>query len=151
MDFGNPGRTASATGLPAVSRSDIVAPRGSVAVELPPEQTVQSAEAGSPVQIDIRARQRDAQTRRDAQQRDKANEVFVQRADRSRDEVVERRTIIDPQTRAVVLQKRDTETGETVSQLPDETLLKLRAYSRELEERAREKEGEPPHQVERRA
>lgn len=151
MDFGNPGRTASATGLPAVTRSDIVAPRGSVAVELPPEQTVQSAEAGNPVQIDIRARQRDAQTRRDAQQRNIAGDASVKQADRSRDEVVERRTIIDPQTRAVVLQKRNTETGETVSQLPDETLLKLRAYSRELTERARENDGEPLHRVERSA
>ena len=58
--------------------------------------------------------------------------------------------VIDPQTRTIVMQKKDRETGETVSQLPDETLLKLRAYSRELSERARE-DQETRRQVEREA
>ena len=63
---------------------------------------------------------------------------------------IERKLVIDPQTRAIVLQKKDLQTGETISQLPDETLLKLRAYSRELSERAREAEG-AHHQIERTA
>ena len=66
------------------------------------------------------------------------------------DETVERKLVIDPQTRAIVIQKKDTRTGETVSQLPDEVLLKLRAYSRELSERARET-AEANHQIERTA
>jgi uncharacterized FlaG/YvyC family protein len=68
---------------------------------------------------------------------------------RTTDETIERKLIIDPQTRAIVLQKKDPQTGETISQLPDETLLKLRAYSRELNERAEAEE--PSHQIERTA
>ena len=48
------------------------------------------------------------------------------------------------------VRRRDRETGETISQLPDETMLKLRIYSRELADRAREAEEQPPApQVER--
>ncbi|KRE00235.1 hypothetical protein ASE63_09130 [Bosea sp. Root381] len=146
MDFGNPGRTMPAAGTPAISRADILTPRDGSMVELSPEKTVRSAEAGDAVRIDIRAQERDAQARRDGEQRNHAAEHNMRQARHSLDDVVERRTIIDPQTRAVVTQKRNTETGETVSQLPDETLLKLRAYSRALSEKAQAQEDEPPPQ-----
>lgn len=144
MDFGNSGRTMPAAGTPAVSRADILTPRSGSTVELSPEKTVRSTEAGDAVRIDIRAQERDAQARRDGEQRNHAAEHNTRQSRQHLNDVIERRTIIDPQTRAVVTQKRNTETGETVSQLPDEALLKLRAYSRALSEKARENEDEPP-------
>lgn len=151
MDFGTPSRAAPMVGMSLVSRSDVMTPRDAVPSDLSPEKTVQSAEAGDPVRVDIGASQRDAQARRNAEQSNVAKDGVLRQADRSRDDVVERRTVIDPQTRAIVVQKRNTETGETVSQLPDETLLKLRAYSRELAERARESEDDDHPRVERTA
>ncbi|BCB19167.1 hypothetical protein [Bosea sp. ANAM02] len=150
MDFGNAPRLAAVTAASPVSRSDVTAHAGSVAVDLPPEKTVQSASAGSAVNVEVRAETRDAQSRADGERRARANAQNNREAVRTTDETVERKLIIDPQTRAIVLQKKDLQTGETISQLPDETLLKLRAYSRELSERARETE-EPPHQIERTA
>lgn len=38
---------------------------------------------------------------------------------------------IDPETAEFVFKAVDTQTGETVNQLPAETILKLRAYARE--------------------
>lgn len=150
MDFGNAPRLAAVIGAPPVTRSDVAAHAGSVAVDLPPEKTVQSASAGAAVNIEVRAETRDAQSRADGERRARTNDRNNREAVRTTDDTVERKLVIDPQTRAIVLQKKDPHTGETISQLPDETLLKLRAYARELGERAREAE-EPNHQIERTA
>ncbi|WP_377838774.1 hypothetical protein [Bosea sp. UC22_33] len=150
MDFGNAPKLAAVIGPPPVSRADVTAHAGSVAVDLPPEKTVQSASAGSAVNVEVRAETRDAQSRADGERRAQANAQNNREAARTTDETVERKLVIDPQTRAIVLQKKDLQTGETISQLPDETLLKLRAYSRELSQRARETE-EQQHQIERTA
>lgn len=150
MDFGNAPRLAAVIGPPPVSRADVTAQAGSVAVDLPPEKTVQSAPAGSAVNVEVRAETRDAQNRADGERRARANDQNNRAATRTADDTVERKLIIDPQTRAIVLQKKDLQTGETISQLPDETLLKLRAYARELGERAREASENHP-QVERTA
>lgn len=143
MDFGSAPRATPVGGIPAVTRADVVATQGSVGVELPPEKTVQSAQAGEAVRLDIRtqdrdARARDAQSRAAFERRTAENQKQQRQADQDLDEAVERKLIIEPRTRAIVLQKKDQDTGETISQLPDETLLKLRIYSRELTERARE-------------
>ena len=150
MDFGNAPRLAAVIGPPPVSRADVTAQAGSVAVDLPPEKTVQSASAGSAVNVEVRAQTRDAQSRANGERRASAEDRADRAANGAADESVERKLVIDPQTRAIVLQKKDMQTGETISQLPDETLLKLRAYSRELSERARDAE-EVHHQVERSA
>lgn len=151
MDFGNAPKLAAVIGPPPVSRSDVTAHAGSVAVDLPPEKTVQSASAGSAVNVEVRAESRDAQSRADGERRARDNAQNNREAARATDKTVERKLVIDPQTRAIVLQKKDPQTGETISQLPDETLLKLRAYSRELSERAREASEPQHHQVERTA
>ena len=150
MDFGNAPRLAAVTGAPPVARADVTAQAGSVAVDLPPEKTVQSAAAGSAVNVEVRAETRDAQSRADGERRARTNAQNNREAVRTTDETIERKLIIDPQTRAIVLQKKDPDTGETISQLPDETLLKLRAYSRELADRARQA-SESHHQIERTA
>ncbi len=154
MDFGTAPRTTPVAGVPIVTRSDVVATQGSVAVELPPEKTVQSAQAGEAVRLDIRtqdrdARARDAQSRAAFERRTAENQKQQRQADQDLDEAVERKLIIEPRTRAIVLQKKDQDTGETISQLPDETLLKLRIYSRELTERARDAEEASRQHIER--
>ncbi|MDP3258444.1 MAG: hypothetical protein Q8S58_19545 [Bosea sp. (in: a-proteobacteria)] len=164
MDFGNAPRTAPIGGLPVVPRNEVVATQGSVSVDLPPERTVQSAQAGEAVKLDLRAQERNAQDRasqaRDFQARDVQSRAAFDRrsaegqkqerqAERDLDAAVERRIVIEPRTRAIVIQQRDSDTGETISQLPDETMLKLRIYSRELADRAREADDAPPPKVER--
>jgi hypothetical protein len=152
MDFGNAPKAAPAGGFPNVSRADVVATHGSVGVELAPEKTVQSAQAGDAVKLDVRAREaheRDARSRQTFEDRSAARQQQQSQRDDEIGDVFERRLIIEPRTRAVVLEKKDRETGETVFQLPDETLLKLRIYSRELAERAREAEDASHRQVER--
>jgi uncharacterized FlaG/YvyC family protein len=140
MDFGNAPRIAAATSAPPVTRADVTAQAGGVAVDLAPEKTVQSASAGAAVNVEVRADTRDAQNRADDARRAQADKAPPEK-------IIERKLSIDQETRAVVFQKKDRQTGETISQLPDETLLKLRAYSRELTERAREAE-ETRHQFE---
>ena len=45
---------------------------------------------------------------------------------------VERHLTIDPQTRLVVSQIFDQDTGELLSQVPDQALLRLKAYARKM-------------------
>jgi hypothetical protein len=154
MDFGNAPRTAPVGGPPVIARAEVVATQGSIGVELAPEKTVQSAQAGEAVRLDVRtqdrdARARDAQTRAAFERRTAENQKQQRQADQDLDEVVERKLVIEPRTRAIVLQKKDQDTGETISQLPDETLLKLRIYSRELTERARDAADANRQQIER--
>jgi uncharacterized FlaG/YvyC family protein len=49
-------------------------------------------------------------------------------------EVVERNITVDPRTRELVFQTISKETGEVVRQVPDEAMLRLRAYVREMQE-----------------
>lgn len=153
MDFGSPAKASAVGVFTAAARTDALATRGSIPVELPPEQTVQSANAGEAVRLDLKARSE--QAARDAAARDQGNaeKQARRRREQALKDVIERRMVIDPRTRTVVYQKKNTATGETVTQLPDETMLKLRLYSRELAERARQAdaEGGTAHYVERKA
>lgn len=153
MDFGTAPRTAPLAGLPLVTRADVVATPGSVGVELAPEKTVQSAQAGEAVKLDIRAQNRDARARdvqsRATSERQAADRERQQRRnEQDNDRAVERKIVIEPRTRAIVMETKDQETGETISQLPDETMLKLRIYSRDLAERARDATEANRRQVE---
>ncbi|WP_332692347.1 hypothetical protein [Bosea sp. (in: a-proteobacteria)] len=142
MDFGGAPRTFATGAVQATVRTDIAIQPGSTPVELPAEKTVQSAAAGEAVRLDIRARA-DERRHEQAQQRQRQDDaVNRQRTEaayqqQERREVIDRRLVIDPKTRSIVLQKTNRDTGETVEQLPDETMLKLRALSRDLIERER--------------
>lgn len=152
MDFGSAPRTTPVGGIPVVTRADVVATQGSVGVELPPEKTVQSAQAGEAVLVEIRARTREENGQAAAERRIGTDRQQEQaRADQVRNDTLERRLIIEPRTRDIVLETKDPETGETISQLPDETILKLRIYSRELTDRARQATASESPSVERRA
>lgn len=139
MDFGSAARATVIGPFNVPARSDAVATSGSIPVELPPAKTVQSAAAGEAVRLDLRGRSEQAARDAAAAQQRASSEQQSQRL-RERDlrDLIERRVVIEPRTRTIVYQKKNRETGETVSQLPDETMLKLRVFSRELAERARE-------------
>lgn len=153
MDFGATPKTFATAAVPATIRTDISVQNGAVPVELPPEKTVRSVPAGEPVQLDIRARaeerRSDAQ-RQQSQQDDTAQQRRFDQQQREQNlrEVIDRRVEIDPKTRSIILRKTDRDTGEVVEQLPDETLLKLRALSREIIERDRDSANQQ-HEVER--
>lgn len=157
MDFGNASKLIPLGNNLVVPRSDVLATVGGVAVDLSPEKTVQSAQAGDAVRVDIGQRdqrdlQQDAQDKRIETDRrqDQARRESEFRATSLQD-VIERRLVIDPPTRTVVLQKTNVETGETVQTLPDEATLKLRRYSREIAERARLAEDATARYIERTA
>lgn len=128
MDFSGANRSAPVSGTPAVVRADVIATRNSVPVELSPDRTVQSLKAGDAVRVDIQQKDQRAQQRAASDQQ-------------SRLQTAKDRLVIEPETQTVVLERLDPETGETVSQLPDETLLKLRIFSKQLAERALERKA----------
>lgn len=158
MDFGNASKLIPLGNNLVVPRADVLATVGAVAVDLSPEKTVQSAQAGDAVRVDIRERDQrnlrqdaDQDARRETDRRqDPARRESDQRAAALQDEI-QRRLVIEPSTRTVVLQKTNVDTGETVQTLPDETTLKLRRYSRELAERDRLSEDATARYVERTA
>jgi flagellar protein FlaG len=154
MDFGATPKTFATGAVQATIRTDISVQNGATPVELPPEKTVRSVAAGEPVQLDIRARaeerrsdaQRQQSTQDEATQQRRFDE---QRRQQELRDVIERRLDIEPKTRSVILRKTNRDTGEVVEQLPDETLLKLRIWSREIIERNRDAEASRSHEVER--
>jgi hypothetical protein len=138
MDFGSVPKVSAVIGVPAAARSDIIATQGSVPVELPPEQTVQSAQAGDAVRVEVRAQARDARNRAAFERRSAAEQQNQRQSNQGTGGVIERRLVIEPRTRSIVIEKRDADTGETVETVPDEATLKLRIYARQLTERDRE-------------
>ena len=65
-------------------------------------------------------------------------------------EEVEKRLVVEPRTRSLVMEARDPETGETTRTIPDEATLKLRIFARALAEQQRGATEADP-QVERTA
>ena len=154
MDFGATPKTFATGAVQATIRTDVSVQNGATPVELPPEKTVRSVAAGEPVQLDIRARaeERRSEAQRQQSTQDEATQqrrFDEQRRQQELRDVIERRLDIDPKTRSVILRKTNRDTGEVVEQLPDETLLKLRTWSREILERNREAEASRNHEVER--
>jgi flagellar protein FlaG len=152
MDFAAASKPFATGAVQTVIRTDIAVQTGAIPVELSAEKTVRSVSAGDPVQLDIRARANE-QRQDDARQRQ--DNLFQERRfdelrrQQNLREVIDRRIEIDPKTRAIVLRKTNRDTGEVVDQLPDETMLKLRAYSRAIIERNLEAEADRSHEVER--
>ena len=144
MDFGASTRATAVGAYHVTARSDAAATKGSIPVELPPAQTVQ---------LDLQARSE--QARRDdaaAKRSAMLDDQSARQRERDLRDVIERRLVIDPRSRTVILQKKNKATGETISQLPDEAILRLRIYSRELAERSRQSDQTAVrHYVERTA
>ena len=100
----------------APARAEHLLAAGAVKTELVPDAAVQQAEGTQAVrfastpQVEVRA----------------ALEAAVQN--------FIKRNVVDPKTREFVHQTVDERTGTVVRQLPEEIILKLRAYARELRE-----------------
>jgi flagellar protein FlaG len=114
MDLGGVNRPPVPAAPP---RLDAMATAGAVKTELPQEASVQAVGEAPAVTFENRDGTQ-ARARLDAAVR----------------EMIDRNTLIDPKTREVVYQSVDRKTGEVVRQVPDEMLLRLRAYAREMRE-----------------
>ncbi len=119
MDSGSITRPTPTPALNAPQRTDSLAAAGAVRTELPAEAAVQQVNEAEAVRFEPSdgARERAA-------------------VERALQDVIKRRIEIEPKTREVVYQKVNEETGEVVRQVPDEALMRLRAYAREMREKA---------------
>ena len=106
----------------APARVDHLVAAGAVKTELAPEASVQQADNSPAVRF---APNDDADFR-----------ASLEAALR---DVIERNIMVDPKTRELVYQAISKETGVVVRQVPDEAMLRLRAYLREM--RAAEDKG----------
>jgi flagellar protein FlaG len=119
MDTGSIARPSPISALNAPERVDTLAAAGAVKTDLAPEAAVQQVHEIGAVRFEP-SEGAEARAKLDAAMR----------------EVIDRRIEIEPTTREVVYQTIDRETGEVVRQIPDEALMRLRAYSREMREKA---------------
>ena len=119
---------------PAVpARADQLAAAGAVRTDLRPEAAVQQAD--------------DAPATRFAPSQGADFRAAVEAALR---DVVERHITVDPRSRELVFQAVSRETGVVVRQVPDESLLRLRAYLRDMREAEdKERGGSDVRRVER--
>lgn len=129
MDTGSIGRNPAVTAI-SLQRAD---PHGAVATELPPEATVQPVSGAQAVQFEPSG---------GAQMRAALDAKL-------RDMMLQSRTIMDPDMRQVILQKVDPRTGEVVHQIPDEMMMRLRAYIHDLIEAQEEAKAAGSHRVEK--
>jgi hypothetical protein len=111
----------------APARLDILAPAGSVATELPAGQTITPAHESAPIRNDV-SRHAD----------------LLSRLGYPLQRQTEQRFERDRKTEVLVFKQVDQSTGEVLMQLPDQSLLNLRAYLRERADAA-------PHDVEKSA
>jgi flagellar protein FlaG len=117
MDTGSIAKPATVAALNAPQRVNTPASAGAVKTELAPEASVQQVPEAAAVRFDP-SNGAQARAALDAAIRD----------------LVERHIEIDPKTREVVYQTVDKESGEVIRQVPDQALLRLRAYAREMRE-----------------
>jgi uncharacterized FlaG/YvyC family protein len=103
---------------PAAPRAETMVSSGAVKTDLTPEAAVQQVGA--------------AQAARFEPSRGVEARAAVDAAVR---EMISHNVIIDRKTREVVFQTVDERTGEVVRQIPDDTMLRLRAYAREMREK----------------
>ena len=117
MDAGNIARPNGGPAPVASARAEALTEAGAAKTELAPEMVVQQAGGEQALRFD----------RSDESNRRAALEAAL-------GDVIRRQTVIDARTRELVVQSVDERTGNVVSQFPEETLLKLRAFAREMRE-----------------
>jgi flagellar protein FlaG len=106
MDSASSARSIGVAALGA-PRSALAPVRQTARTELPADMTVTAAAPVLNVKLDIST---------------------VGSAMRSIEDSVRRATVLDPQTRQMVFRATDQRTGRVIQQIPDEALLRLRAY-----------------------
>jgi uncharacterized FlaG/YvyC family protein len=115
MEVGSIARTPAPSAANAPQRADTLAASSAVKTELKPEAAVQQVREV------------------EAPRFDPTNETASRAAlDQVVRETISRRIVLEPKTREVLFQTVNEETGEVVRQVPDEALLRLRAYAREM-------------------
>lgn len=119
MEIGSTSRPPSLSAATAPPRHETLVSAGAIRTELKPEDAVQQPAEVSPVRLEL---SQNAESR-----------AAIDRALR---ETIDRRIDIDPKTREVVFQTIDRESGEVIRQVPDEVLMRMRAYAREMREQA---------------
>lgn len=129
MGLGSINRIPAPSATNAPQRTETLAAAGAVKTELKPEAAVQQV--------------REAEAVRFEQTNEAARRAFLDAALR---ETIARRIELDPKSREVIFQAVNKETGEVVRQVPDEALLRLRAFARELREKGG---GSPTRRVEK--
>jgi uncharacterized FlaG/YvyC family protein len=115
MESGSISKPIAAAAPVAPARSDHLVAAGAVKTELAPEAAVQQVDDSAAVQF------------APSQGAD-----FKASIDGVLRQTVERMTTVDPRTQEVVFRAISKETGVVVRQVPDETMLRFRAYLREL-------------------
>jgi uncharacterized FlaG/YvyC family protein len=115
METGNIAKQVAPAAPAAPARVDHLVASGAVKTELAPDAAVQQVEVSPAVRF---------------APSDRAD--FSAALDAALRDVVERNIAIDPRTRELVFQAISKETGEVVRQVPDEAILRLRAYAREM-------------------
>lgn len=130
MDMGGIAKTPAATAPTAPAREDVSHSARGVATNLAPDAAVQQVGKTEPVRFDASRAASGA-----------ALDAVVS-------DFIRRNIEIDPQTRELVFQVVDQKSGRVIRQTPEEAILRLRAYIRDL--RAAEAgEGDGVHRVEK--
>ncbi len=131
MDIGPLNRpTPPAAPTPATAGAQPV--RTSVATDLPAEQAVTAVTDTAPARVEI---SRSAQT----MQRLAQEQANLQQKLQRDEATLKRETAMDEASRELVYRVTDERTGKVVQQIPDEALLRLRAY---VDEQTRRSEPE---------
>ncbi len=119
MESGSITRPALVAATNAPQRADTLAAAGATKTDLSPEVAVQQVDAIEAVRFEPS----DGASARAA-------------LDKALRETIDRRITIDPKTREVIYQTVNEDTGEVVRQIPDEAMMRLRAYAREMREKS---------------
>jgi uncharacterized FlaG/YvyC family protein len=115
METGNISKTLTHAAPVAPVRAEQLVAAGAVKTQLAPETAVKQADKAPAVRF-APSDGADFRASLDAAMRD----------------AVERNIMVDPKTRQLVYQAISKETGVIVRQVPDEAMLQLRAYLREM-------------------
>jgi hypothetical protein len=121
MDLGTTTKSAAVMAPPAPARGETTAAPGAVRTDLPARSVVTATKPAEKVRYEPTDAARDMVTR----------ELALRSSTR-------RQMDIDEATSAVVTKVIDEESGKVVRQMPEEALLRMRAYIREDIERANE-------------
>jgi len=122
MDVGQTSRPNVPSAQPTV-RPEPVVQREAVSTQLPPAASVTAAAEAAPTKVEI---SRTAQTLQALEDPDAM--------------ALQRETTRDDETESLVYRVTDPKTGRVVQQIPDESLLRLRAYIAELGRKTSEAE-----------
>ena len=116
MDAGSNIRPLASTAAVSPVRQETAPVQGAVRTDLPPTEAVSALADTEAARLDLSAAARRAQ------------EAKTKAETKSQGDTIQRTLAEDRDTREMVFKATDTRTGQVVMQIPDEALLRLRAY-----------------------